>query len=178
MHVSRYCTSSVCKNGRVYDSFTESVTDDVSMEISWYQLEAVDQRMVKVKKEGTDNEVLNKVKLQLQVFLGHCFIKRMQSRSFEDTRLNTEETVTLRNSKHWGNSHIEEESIEIQLDFLENYAAQYQDEIQSAHWNAYTQVMCSQSLSGLQAVVRELYVISDYLSHDKLAVYHYLAVAL
>ena len=47
-------------------------------ELSWYQWESGDGRMVKVESKGTIEEAVCTVKDQITKFLMHVFIKRLQ----------------------------------------------------------------------------------------------------
>lgn len=66
----------------------------------------------------------------------------------------------------------DEEAI-LQFDFAENYQTFQQDEIHAAHWN-YQQITvftaCSKTKNGTSSYA----IISDELSHDKIAVWHFL----
>ena len=89
--------------------------------LTWYQWQTVDQRSVKCKQEGQEQDVVAEVVKQLDYFKQHTFIKRKQANSFE------EKTRAV-------NGH----NIVVQVNFAENYMAIGQDEIQSAHWKSGT----------------------------------------
>ena len=55
---------------------------------------------------------------KLPFFLEHVFVKRQQGRYFEDQI-----------------EHLTKEEAVVQVDFAENCACKYQDEIQTAHWS-------------------------------------------
>jgi hypothetical protein len=65
----------------------------------------------------------------------------------------------------------------VQVDFSENYASQYQDEIQSAHWHC-IQVTVFTCVAWIGSESRSYAIVSDYLNHDKYAVYKFLSVIL
>ena len=74
--------------------------------------------MVKVERRANIDQAVSSAKEQISKFLIHVFIKRNQSNAFEDSK------VVANNP----------EVAVVQLDFSENYTAEYQDEEQSAHW--------------------------------------------
>ena len=65
----------------------------------------------------------------------------------------------------------------MQLDFSENYAVVQQDEIQSAHW-AHSQVTVFTCVVWVGGTSQSYGIVSDYLSHDKYAVYKFIEVIL
>lgn len=77
-----------------------------------------DRKIIKICKEGTVEDVFMSLEEKLSFFLEHVFVKRQQAKYFE------QRVKTLTNK----------EAV-IQVDFAENYACKYQDEIQSAHWS-------------------------------------------
>lgn len=63
------------------------------------------------------------------------------------------------------------------MDFSENYASQYQDEIQSDHWHYTQMTICTCAICvGNSRTTYE--IISEYLSHNKISVYKYMKVIL
>ena len=99
---------------------------------TWYQWEHVKQmvqgkkgkslkrvkKIQKVLKEGTVDDLLVDLKVQLPSFLEHVFVKRQQARFFKEKL-----------------EHLTEEEAVVQVDFAENYSCEYQGEVQSAHWS-------------------------------------------
>ena len=128
-------------------------------ELSWYQWESCDGRMVKVEHKGTIEEALTSLNDQVTKFLLHVFIKRSQSKAFEDCKL---EVI-----------HDSDRAL-VQLDFSENYTAEYQDEIQSAHWHQ-KQISLFTVVIWYGDTAQSYVIVSDNLVHDKYAVCCYLA---
>ena len=97
---------------------------------TWYQWEHVEQmvqakkgkrlkrvkKIPKVLKEGTVDDLLIDLQVQLPLFLEHVFVKRQQARFFKEKL-----------------EHLTEEEAVVQVDFAENYSCKYQGEVQSAH---------------------------------------------
>ena len=134
-----------------YESKVEG--DDMMSEVSWYQWESCDGRTVKVESRGTIEEAVCSVKEQMSKFLIHVCIKRNQSKAFEESKVvasNPEVAV-------------------VQLDFSENYTAEYQDEIQSAHWHQ-QQISMFTVVVWSAGTVQSFVIVSDNLVHDKLQV--------
>ena len=71
-----------------YESKVEG--DDMMSEVSWYQWESCDGRMVKVESRGTIEEAVCSVKEQMSKFLMHVCIKRNQSKAFEESKVVTQ----------------------------------------------------------------------------------------
>ena len=75
------------------------------------------------------------------------------------------------------NRAVNDENIAvIQLDFAENYTSQIQNAIQSSYWvsKQYLFTICAWEKHGCHSVV----IASDYLSHDKYAVFTFLPLLL
>lgn len=100
--------------------------------VEWYQWERVEKavpgkkgkpsktkkKIQKVVKEGTVDEAISALHQKLPAFLHHVFVKRKQSRFFEEKMSNLSQDEAL-----------------VQVDFAENYSCRYQDEVQAAHWH-------------------------------------------
>ena len=78
-------------------------------------------RMTKLIYQGTVSEAMEKLANQLPTFLWHAFIKEKQANSYSQDKdlAQREDSSTCL----------------LQMDFAENYAALFQDEIQTAHCN-------------------------------------------
>lgn len=152
---------SVCGSCKLFDEHVASFDNDILAEhTTWYQWQAEETRTVKNVHEGTLSDALAELRKQLVSFLAHVFVKRRQSECFEKCKNSVSEKCAL-----------------IQVDFSENYLSQYQDEVQSAHWH-YNQVTVFTCVVWVGKTSISYAIISDYLSHDKFAVYQYLKVIL
>lgn len=70
--------------------------------------------------------------------------------------------------------NLSEGKLLVHMDFSQNYVFQYQDEIQSAHWNSnsctlYTAILYYKDTSGKLNSTSYI-VVSNYMQHDKYAV--------
>lgn len=113
------------------------------------------RKMKKIFKEGTIGDVVESLQNKIPSFLQHVFIKRQQSSYFQEklTNLDKEEAV-------------------VQVDFAENYACRYQDEIQSAHWHQeqvtlFTVAVWTKGTGGEDNVCESHGMVSDEMAHDK-----------
>ncbi|KXJ09468.1 THAP domain-containing protein 2 [Exaiptasia diaphana] len=111
-------------------------------------------KMMKVIKEGTIEEALDILKTKMPPFLQHVFIKRNQTKFFQEK--------------------IEEckpqEAI-VHVDFSENYTCFQQDEVQTAHWNqnqvtVFPVAIWSRDTTG-NVICSSHAIISDDLGHEK-----------
>ena len=75
--------------------------------------------MVKVIRQGIAEDLVNELGNDLPKFLLHCFVKREQSKEFEEEKAKAKKDGFA----------------VLQVDFAENFTAEYQDEVQSAHWH-------------------------------------------
>ena len=152
---SEMCMFGKCECCTEKFNFTFDVLfEHYKTQISWYQWESVNQRIVKEKKAGTVEDCVNVLKQLTSNFLFHAYVKRQQSLFFEQTK-----------------SSLNKNTVAIQVDFSENFTFKQQNEIQSAHWannqvTIFTAYVWLPNNTGLSIVF-----VSDYLEHDKYAVY-------
>ncbi|CAF4170619.1 unnamed protein product, partial [Rotaria sordida] len=91
---------------------------------------------------------------KVKTFLLHVYIKRQQSKFFEESKTNTD------NKK-----------IVIQVDFSENFEIKQQDEVQSAHWSSKSvSIFTAYAWCGTNNYSFAL--VSNNISHDKYCVYN------
>ncbi len=131
--------------------------EQLENQVSWYQWENVNQRMVKVPKNNTVADCIAELKKQTPSFIFHAFVKRKQSEFFEQSK-----------------STLSEDTVAVQVDFSENYTFKQQHEIQSAHWSnnqatIFTAYVWLPNGSGISVAF-----VSDYLDHEKHAVHTFL----
>ncbi|CAF1181277.1 unnamed protein product [Didymodactylos carnosus] len=93
----------------------------VSCIIKWWQWVNINERAEKKEFEGSVDEAVELLKSKVKYFLFQVYIKREQSKYFEQLK-----------------SEVTDEKVVIQVDFAENFGLKEQDEIQSAHWNTKT----------------------------------------
>ena len=120
----------------------------------WESLQDVDGRetLEKVSKRGLPVELYECVVLMLPSFLLHHYIKRCQSKAYNELR---EKRVQCDDSLAM-----------LQIDFAENYSTIWQDEIQSAHWKK-KQVTLLTSVYWSGYKTTSSVVVSDDLTHTK-----------
>lgn len=111
--------------------------------------------MMKVKFEGTVEEVIEALSNKMFAFLDHVFVKRQQS-MFLEKKI----------------SCLKKNEVVVQVDFSKNYICLSQDEMQSAHWNqnqvtVFPVVMWSKNGASAETVVTSHAIISDDHSHYK-----------
>ena len=170
--------SEACMFGRCAKclDWLKTITEEVDLEgpatrYEWKRVETVSPtaskkdsktmkfvKKVKISKEGTIGDAVESLQGKLPSFLAHVFIKRQQSKFFEErlAKLGLSEAV-------------------IQVDFAENYTCKYQDEPQSAHWNQeqvtlFTVAIWTKEAAGVDNVCESHVIVSDEMMHDKKAV--------
>ena len=169
--------SEACMFGRCAKcpDWLKTITEEVDLEgpATWYEWKRVETvsptaskkdsktfkvvKKVKISKEGTIGDAVESLQGTLPSFLEHVFIKRQQSKFFEErlARLGLSEAV-------------------IQVDFAENCTCKYQDEPQSAHWNQeqvtlFTVAIWTKEAAGVDNVCESHVIVSDEMMHDKKA---------
>ena len=135
-------------------------------EIDWYQWERVvlnmpqkkgkpgktKKKIQKVLKEGTVEEAFDALSKKLPGFLDHVYVKRKQSRFFEEKI-----------------SNLKPNEAAVQVDFSENYTCAHQDEIQAAHWDQ-SQVTIFPVVVWTSHGCESYAFVSDERNHDKQSV--------
>ena len=117
---SEDCMFQHCLNSRDY--FATNIQNNIlnnSIQINWSQWTNESGRAVKRVFSRSVEEAVLLLKGKVQQFLIHVYIKRQQSKYFEQLKEN-----------------VTEEKVLLQVDFAENYNMKEQDEIQKAHWNS------------------------------------------
>lgn len=114
-------------------------------------------KVQKVLKEGTVEDALFSLHEKMPAFLDHVFVKRKQSKFFEEKK-----------------STLQPDEAIIQVDFSENYTCLHQDEIQSAHWHKeqvtiFPVVIWSKD-SSHECSCESHVIVSDDRTHDKQSV--------
>jgi len=125
--------------------------------IKWKKWTDVEKRVEIQEKEGTLADAVKEMEDQLSYFKTHCYVKSIQEKYFDTQKQLVSEKRTA----------------VIQIDFAENYSLTSQNEIQSAHWT-HKQVTIFTCVMWIPEKIISLAIISDYLSHDKYAVYIFL----
>ena len=117
-------TNEECMFGRCLlcrDFFSEKVEENVgngNTKITWSQWVNESGRSQKKEFSGSVNEAVSLLKSKVGLFLFHLYIKREQSKFFEQLK-----------------EEVSDKEIVLQVDFAENFNLKEQDEIQAAHWN-------------------------------------------
>lgn len=148
------CMTGACKNccNKTPDSFIENA-DDLKLNVTWNQWKDEEGRQELVVINGTVQDAVILLKNQLEYFKVHSYVKRVQSLAFLEAK-----------------SKMKENELVIQIDFAENYASIYQDEIQSAHWN-HKQISIFTCCAWVKDTTQSFALVSDNLNHDKYSVY-------
>ncbi|CAF1301997.1 unnamed protein product [Didymodactylos carnosus] len=105
-------------------NFQEKVIDNVvsgATRIKRWQWVNINGRAEKKEFEESVDEGIELLKSKVKYFLFHVYIKREQSKYFEQLK-----------------SEVTAEKVVIQVDLAETFGLKEQDEIQSAHWNTKT----------------------------------------
>lgn len=113
------------------------------------------KKIQKVQTEGTVDDALEDLEVQLPPFLEHVLIKRQQARFFKDKL-----------------EHLAEEEAVVQVDFAENYSCKYQGEVKPAHWSQDQVILFTVEVwttSGDKDCESHV-IVSDYLKRDKTSV--------
>lgn len=109
--------SSSCNCTTKLNEFLENEIDEDPI-VQFRQWEMTNNRFELSLVQENLSEAVSRLKMQLPNFLLHHFINKQTQATFMEARENASN-----------------KSVVIQVDFAENYTCQYQDEIQSAHWN-------------------------------------------
>lgn len=171
---SELCMLGKCKKCAKCPSLLQKIgssAGNLDEHATWYQWKHVEQtvqakkgksmkrvnKIQKVLKEGTVDDLLEDLEVQLPSFLEHVFVKRQQARIFKEKI-----------------EHLTEEEAVVQVDFAENFSCKYLGEIQSAHWSQDQVTLFTVAIwtkSGDKNSCCESHVIvSDDLKHDKTSV--------
>lgn len=160
---SRDCWFNRCENCKDGKVFMAMIDMDDEVAVTWYVWKNdSDERLSKVVEEGTTDDLRSYISSILAKFMEHCYIKREQAAAYK----------------------LEREAIEgsknkalLQVDFSENYTCQYQDEIQSAHWQQH-QVSLFTAAMWHTGVLHSIVIASDNIVHSKDTIIAYLDMLL
>lgn len=119
----------------------------------WSTIDGKTKTIIQLETIESAIEMLEK---QMTPFRKHHFVKNIQQKYFDFKRKN-----------------IEIGDVILQIDFAENFQLIAQDEIQSAHWQ-HEQVTIFTAVAWLAEKIYSFSIISNYLVHDKYAVYVFL----
>ena len=151
------CMSSTCGKCnldigvRVKGLIDEEVIDN---ELKWTQWKDVKGHPQTVVEIGTVSDCIKEIEKQFSAFKFHSYVKRKQSKQFEDAKINFR--------KH---------DIVLQIDYAENYTAVCQDEIQSAHWSQQQTTIFTAVAWIKDGPMHSYAIISDDLMHNKYSVW-------
>ncbi|KAJ8886197.1 hypothetical protein PR048_012406, partial [Dryococelus australis] len=122
------------------------------MDITWQQWVESEGCPKLRNYEGSIEDILIDLRMQLHSFKVHSYVQNVQSKAFEDARRN-----------------IDTNELVLQIDFAENYSAVSQDEIQSVHWS-HQHISIFTCCVWLKDTNCSFAVVSDNLNHDKYTV--------
>lgn len=151
-----------CSVTSFYDKLSGLVDDHGTLldkEFTWKQWKESESRVSVVIEEGTLEDVIHTMANQMQHYMRHCFVKRVQSLHFEGIKTSLQD---------------KEDTVLLQVDFAENYSVLFQDEIQSAHW-AHQQITIFTAVAWCKCGSKSLVVVSDETNHGKYAVWSFLS---
>lgn len=136
-----------CSNGKKLN-----IPNDPEKQVTWRQWEKNnDGRLLLQFKEGCAGELYELIQADIQNFLAHVIIKRIQAHAFQvDQKL---ENVRL-----------------LQVDFAMSYSCSYQNEIQSALWSR-ASVMLFTAAAFINGTCKTFVLCSDARNKDKDTVY-------
>ena len=110
------CMSSNCLTCENYfDLYVKNNVIDKNVQIKWYQWQNINGYATKQVEQGSVEQCIELLSSKVKTLLLHVYIKREQSKYFEESKTNTN------NRK-----------IVIQVDYSENFDIKQQDEVQSA----------------------------------------------
>lgn len=151
------CVLSLCKDcpKDFWDKFKGN--EDLNETIPWKEWANLGGHPKVETRTMSCKAVLKQLKDNMEKFKIHCYVKKVQSISFEESKQSLQDYEAV-----------------VQLDFAENYALVCQDEIQSAHWShdQVTIFTCCIWLSGQE--IKPIVIVSDDKSHTKYAVWTFL----
>ncbi|CAF1333633.1 unnamed protein product [Didymodactylos carnosus] len=90
---------------------------DKNVQIKWCQWSNINGRATKEEQQGSVEQCTRLLLSKIEAFLLHVYIKREQSKLFEESK-----------------SAADDKKIVVQVDYSENFSLEEQDEVQSAHW--------------------------------------------
>ena len=144
------CMFSKCRTCRTYfdDKIKANVVDSTG-KIQWEQWTNKHGRTEKEEFEGTVEDCLNHLSSLVRKYLLHVFVKRAQSSVFERSKRKSNDRKVV-----------------VQVDYSENFPLNYQDAVQSAHWNIKTlSIFTAYVWCGTSAFSFAL--VSNNVTHDK-----------
>ncbi|CAF1442411.1 unnamed protein product [Rotaria sordida] len=149
------CMSSNCFTCQNYfDLNIKNNVIDKHVQIKWYQWKNINGYATKEEQQGSVEQGIELLSSKVKTFLLHVYIKRQQSKFFEESKTNTD------NKK-----------IVIQVDYSENFEIKQQDEVQSAHWSSKSvSIFTAYAWCGTNNYSFAL--VSNNISHDKYCVYN------
>ena len=153
---TRDCWLNKCKDGKVFTAMTDM---DDAADLTWYVWKNdSDGRLSKVVEEGTTADLRNYICSILPQFMEHC--EQATAYKLERKAIEGSENKAL-----------------LQVDFSENYTCQYQDEIQSAHWNQH-QVSLFTAVLWHNGMLHSIVIACHNLVHSKDSVVAYIDMLL
>ena len=145
-----------CKDGRLFDKNVTQKISNTGIAVQWYAWKNDEGGYFsKCLQKGTLESALATARDQLPQFIWHQFIKRRQSSAYESQKQSAQD--------------LDSSTCLLQMDFVENYAVSFQDEIQSAHWRQRQVSLYTVMVWHRETVISKV-IVSDCRDHDKKAV--------
>ncbi|KAJ4444344.1 hypothetical protein ANN_06136, partial [Periplaneta americana] len=138
---------------------SETCSDSIGeTDVKWFVWKECEGRLLKVEEGGTLQDLIDYLVAIGPQFLQHCHIKREQSGTYQQQRLEVESNYDI--------------SL-LHVDFSENYTCISQDEIQSAHWQQ-NQISLFTAALWHSGILHPYVLVSDNRNHSKDTVLAYI----
>ena len=153
------CIYQCCDNCRDLLETFKPMPDEGALPTKYQQWQTCDKKIEKVFISATVDAIFDNLRSQLNGFVVHQYIKRMQAAHFAKPI-----------------AECDEPSVVLQIDFSENASLLQQNEIQSACWiHKEVTVFTAHAWIG-EGVNNSFVIVSDSLNHTKEAIYTFMSV--
>ena len=102
-----------------FDLYNKNNVIDKHIQIRWYQWKHTNGDTTKEEQQVSIEQFIEVLASRVKTFLLHVYIKRQQSKFFEESKPNSSDR-----------------KIVIQVDYRENFEVRQQNEIQSSYWTS------------------------------------------
>lgn len=151
------CTFGFCGNcsntHTMVNLFKEA---NMEQSVSLEQWKTVDKAVIKNAEDVRLSTVVGLFQEKFASFKQHCYVNEVQKTHFKNLR-----------------DSLDDYSAVFQFDFAENFCLKQQREIQSAYFTN-QQVSIFTAVAWVKGAIESFAIVSDTLSHDKVAVFTYL----
>lgn len=152
---SESCMTGMCRQCEPFFHVkVDQCIKTINSTITWTQWTTDNKRVSKKDFTGTVEECVKVLAGKLPAFLVHVFVKRQQSRYFEQLKLSVDECTIL-----------------VQLDYSENFSMIEQDEIQSAHFSKKQLSLFTAHAWCRNSSSRSFVFVSSHVEHNKYSIH-------